>query len=191
MPARPTPSHSDPVDLAKRVGKGGAPAFLRNSDSTELYTYDVNYSEGVFVGYRWYDEMKIEPRFPFGYGLSYTTFDYGDLKLSAPQISSGTPFKVEAAIKNTGKREGAEIVELYVSELNPIVPRPPRELKGFQRVNLKPGESKTVSFELNQDAFSYYDENTHDWKTNPGNFEIQVGASSRDIRLKGTVAITK
>jgi beta-glucosidase len=189
--ARPGATNADSRDMAARVGnsKGCLPSFLANKDGTEIYTYDIPYKEGVFIGYRWYDSRNIEPRFPFGFGLSYTAFRYSDIKLSSPKFLPGSSLTVEAKIKNTGSREGAEIAELYVSELHPTVSRPPRELKAFQRVDLGPGEAGSVSFELNQDAFSYYDDLAHHWKTNSGEFEIEIGASSRDIRLKTTVSV--
>jgi len=174
---------ADPVDLAVRA-RDDRYGFLTNPEYTKCFTYDVPYSEGVFVGYRWYDVRNLEPQFPFGHGLSYTTFDFSDLKLSSPEKKPGSPVTVSATVKNSGKCEGTEVVEVYVSEQNPSVPRPLKELKGFQRVTLKPGESKTVSIPLNDDAFSFYDVKTHFWTFNPGKFEIQVGASSRDIRLK-------
>ena len=188
--AKPDATHADARDLAARVGgKACLASFLTNKDETEAYTYDIPYKEGVFMGYRWYDSRNIEPRFPFGFGLSYTTFEYSGIKVSSSKFAPGSSLKVVATIKNTGCREGAEIAELYVSELHPAVPRPPRELKAFRRINLRPGEARSVSFDLDQDAFSYYDELGHRWKTNPGDFEIGVGASSRDIRLKTTVSV--
>lgn len=189
--AKPTDKYTDPVDMGKRVShnKGCFLSFMTADNNTKVYAYDVNYAEDIFMGYRWYDEKKIEPRFPFGFGLSYTTFGYSGLNLSATQFTKGTPLDVTATITNTGSREGAEVAQLYVSELNPKVPRPVCELKGFQRVSLKPGESKTATFHLGDDAFAYYDADKHAWVTDSGAFSIQVAASSRDIKLKQDITI--
>jgi beta-glucosidase len=137
----------------------------------------VEYAEGIYVGYRHFDKHGIEPLFPFGHGLSYTTFAYSDLKVSAHEVS--------LAVRNTGSREGAEVVQLYVGDKHSSADRPVKELKGFRRVVLKPGETKTVSFAIDKSALSYYSTARHDWVAEPGTFEVLVGASSRDIRLSG------
>ncbi len=137
----------------------------------------VEYAEGIYVGYRHFDKHNIEPLFPFGHGLSYTTFSYSDLKVS--------PHEVSLAVRNTGAREGAEVVQLYVKDTHSSVDRPVKELKGFRRVVLKPGETKTVTFGLDKGALSYYSTDKKDWVVEPGTFEVLVGASSRDIRLSG------
>ena len=137
----------------------------------------VDYAEGIYVGYRHFDKHNIEPLFPFGHGLSYTTFAYSDLKVS--------PHEVSLALRNTGSREGAEVVQLYLGDSHSSVDRPVKELKGFRRVVLKPGETKTVTFGLDKSALSYYSTAKKDWVAEPGTFEVLVGASSRDIRLKG------
>ena len=141
----------------------------------------VEYAEGIYVGYRHFDKHNIEPLFPFGHGLSYTTFAYSDLKVS--------PHEVSLAVRNTGSREGAEVVQLYVGDKHSSVDRPVKELKGFRRVVLKPGETKTVSFALDKSALSYYSTARHDWVAEPGTFEVLVGASSRDIRLSGKLEL--
>ena len=147
--------------------------------------YDIPYSEGVFVGYRWYDEKDIAVEFPFGHGLSYTTFAYSDLKLSAPAISGDQTLTVSITVKNTGTRAGAEVVQLYLGDVKASVPRPPRELKGFARVMLKPGESAVVPLTLHKRDLSFWDPESKDWKAEPGKFTVAVGSSSRDLRLKG------
>ena len=144
----------------------------------------VKYAEGVFVGYRYYDRHQIDPLFPFGYGLSYTTFEYGNLRV---EQAGGSAWVVKADIKNTGKRAGEEVVELYVGPEHCSVPRPLKELKGFGKVLLAPGETKTVSIPLNERAFQFYDPEKKQWTLEPGVFDVLVGASSRDIRLKGTI----
>lgn len=141
--------------------------------------FDVNYREGIFTGYRWYDQNNIEPLFPFGHGLSYTRFEYSDLKIS----KSGSNLQVTFSVKNTGDRDGAEAAQLYVKDSASSVARPPKELKGFKKVFLKKGESKTVTIELNPSAFSFWHPNTKQWTLEPGAFEILIGTSSRDIRL--------
>jgi beta-glucosidase len=139
----------------------------------------VEYKNGVFVGYRAYARQKITPLFPFGYGLSYTTFEYGDLRAN--------PDSVTFTVKNTGSREGADVAQVYVSEKHPAVPRPPKELKGFAKVTLKPGETKTVSVPLDRRAFSYFDTSLRQWRVKPGEFDILVGRSSADTRLEASV----
>jgi beta-glucosidase len=145
----------------------------------------VEYAEGIYVGYRHFDKKNIAPLFPFGYGLSYTTFAYSDLKVSPPKTTRGRPVEVSLSVRNSGSREGAEVVQLYVRDVQSSVDRPVRELKGFHRVALRPGESQTVSFTLDQNAMAFYDEGKKDWTAEPGVFEVQVGSSSRDIRLRG------
>ena len=149
----------------------------------------VCYQEGIFVGYRYYDKKEIEPLFPFGFGLSYTTFEYSDLHLSHTEIDEDKTLKVEVTVTNTGNVEGKEIVQLYVSDRESSVIRPVKELKGFEKVSLRPGESKKVVFTLDSRAFAYYDTSIHDWFVEYGAFDIMIGASSRDIRLTDTVYV--
>ena len=144
----------------------------------------VYYGEGLFVGYRYYDKKDIEPLFPFGHGLSYTTFEYSHL-ISAKEFKIENGLVVSVDIKNTGKVTGKEIVQLYVCDVRSSLMRPEKELKAFEKVELKPGESKTVSFTLDQEAFWFYNPAGSGWISEPGEFEILVGASSRDIRLIG------
>ena len=149
----------------------------------------VQYSEGVFVGYRGYDRSKTKPLFPFGFGLSYTTFAYGNLSVT-PKNGNGDQVTVSFDVKNTGHREGAEVAELYVGDPHATVPRPVKELKGFAKVDLKPGESKRVALHLNLRSFSYYDVATEDWNAEPGPFTILIGSSSDKIQLQGTFTLT-
>lgn len=149
----------------------------------------VRYAEDVFVGYRYYDSKKEEVLFPFGHGLSYTTFEYSDLKLSSEEWREGERLKVTLTVTNTGKRAGKEIVELYISDQSGEAVRPVHELKGFEKVALQPGESKQVTFELGDRAFAFFDEKAHDWRVPNGKFVLEVGASSRDIRLTAEVAV--
>jgi len=142
------------------------------------------YSEGIFVGYRYLDKHHIEPLFPFGHGLSYTSFKYSNLKIDSP--GDGTCL-VHVDIKNTGKRSGAEVVQVYVRDVECSLERPEKELKGFQKIFLEPGAKQTVQITLNQDAFSFFHPEKKQWITEPGEFEIWIGSSSKDIRLKGHI----
>jgi beta-glucosidase len=146
----------------------------------------VDYAEGIYVGYRYFDKQKIEPLFPFGYGLSYTKFDYSDLKVSPSKPSPGQTVEVSLRVHNSGSRSGAEVVELYVHEEHSSVDRPVQELKGFRRVELAPGETKAVDFTLDRSAMAFYSEAKRDWTAEPGQFDVLVGSSSRDIRLKSS-----
>ena len=149
----------------------------------------VRYAEDVFVGYRYYDSKKEEMLFPFGHGLSYTTFEYSDLKLSSEEWGEGERLKVTLTVTNTGKRAGKEIVELYISDQSGEAVRPVHELKGFEKVALQPGESKQVTFELGDRAFAFFDERAHDWRVPNGKFVLEVGTSSRDIRLTAEISV--
>ena len=151
---------------------------------------DVRYREGIFVGYRYYDFKDIEPLFPFGHGLSYTNFEYSDLKLSSNACSADDELTVSVVVKNTGKVDGKEVVQLYVSDKESSVIRPIRELKGFEKISLKAGESKKVMFKLDRRAFAFYCEPAHDWIVEEGDFEICIGSSSRDIRLTADVIVS-
>ena len=149
----------------------------------------VEYREGVFVGYRYYDTKKMDVRFPFGYGLSYTTFAYSNLKLNAEQIKDTDTLTVSVDVTNTGSMAGKEVVQLYVSDVESTVIRPVKELKGFDKVDLQPGETKTVTFTLGKRAFAYWNTQIHDWHVESGEFRILVGKSSRDIQLEETVTV--
>jgi len=142
------------------------------------------YKEGLLVGYRWFDTKKIEPLFPFGYGLSYTKFEYSGLKIT-PDAAGGAGATVEFELRNTGDRAGAEVAEVYVQPTNPSVMRPVKELKSFAKVMLKPGEQQTVSVHLDQASFSFYDPDKKGWVAEKGDYKILVGASSRNINLTG------
>lgn len=149
----------------------------------------VEYREGIYVGYRYYDTAGKKVLFPFGHGLSYTTFAYSGLKLSKKKIDEKTTLTVTFKVKNTGERDGAESMQIYVAPKSPQVFRPVKEMKEFAKVFLKAGEEKTVSVELNSRAFAYYNTQIHDWYCESGAYDILVGASSRDIRLEGTVTL--
>jgi beta-glucosidase len=145
----------------------------------------VAYTEGVFVGYRGYDKSGMKPLFPFGYGLSYTTFAYKNLTVSPSTAGAEVHFEVT----NTGSRAGAEVAEVYVGDRHSGVPRPKKELKGFARISLAPGETRQVTVKLDRRAFAYYDVKGHDWKVEPGDFDVYVAQSAAQIELTGKVAV--
>ncbi len=149
----------------------------------------ADYREGIFVGYRYYDKKEMAVQFPFGYGLSYTKFEYSDLELSSGSIHDSDILTVTVKVRNAGSRFGKEIVQLYVSDSQTAMIRPPKELKGFEKVALNPGEEKTVGFQLDRRAFAYYDTGINDWSVASGTFTILIGKSSRDIVLSAPVEV--
>ncbi|HEX3627559.1 MAG TPA: glycoside hydrolase family 3 C-terminal domain-containing protein [Verrucomicrobiae bacterium] len=169
-----------PCSIAKRLEDSPAHAvgYYPGQDGAETY------KEGLLVGYRWFDTKKIEPQFPFGYGLSYTTFKYSHLKLVKGDDSGRTIVTAQFDIENTGKVPGSEVAELYVHERKPELFRPEKELKGFKRVFLQPGQIQTVAIPLNETAFAYYNPDKKSWVAQKDRFQILVGGSSRDISLK-------
>ncbi len=150
---------------------------------------EADYREGVFVGYRYYDKKEMEVLFPFGYGLSYTTFEYSNLRLSAEKITDQQTLTATVTVKNTGNRAGKTVVQLYVGDQESTVLRPIRELKGFEKVELQPGESTDVTFTLDKRSFAYWNTQIHDWHVETGAFTVEVGQSSRDIAVSGTVTV--
>ena len=151
--------------------------------------YDVHYREGVFVGYRWYEHKALRPLFPFGYGLSYTTFSYSAMRIGERSGESGKRIAVQFTVTNTGSLTGAETCQLYVHDREASVPRPYKELKGFAKVFLEPGEQATVTIELSEREFAFYDAEAHRWKVEPGVFTIMVGSSSVDLSLQAEYRI--
>ena len=147
------------------------------------------YAEGIFMGYRYYDKKEMNVLFPFGYGLSYTKFAYSDLKLDKQEMADTETLTVSCKVKNVGSVAGAEVVQLYVRDEEASVRRPVRELKGFEKVFLNPGEEKEVTFVLDKRSFAYYEVKIHDWFVESGNFFVEIGASSRDIRLSQAVTV--
>lgn len=165
------------------------PKRLMDSPAHSLDTYPgttntLFYKEGLLVGYRWHDTKNIEPLFPFGHGLSYTRFEYSNLKLANEGTNNAVA--VEFTIANVGRQEGAEVAQVYVQDVQSSLPRPIKELKGSRKVLLKPGEKQTVSIPLEHRAFAFYDPDRKVWLAEAGDFRILVGSSSRDIRLEGT-----
>jgi beta-glucosidase len=164
---------------------GGSHYELPDYDWLSRAVFDVKYEEGVFVGHRHFDRTGKAPLFPFGFGLSYTTFAYSGLRV---QKNAGGGADVTFRVRNTGTMAGAEVAQVYVGDVQASVPRPPKELKGFAKVRLAPGEEKEVTVALDRRAFAFYDVTKHDWVVEPGEFRILVGANARDIRLDGTVS---
>ena len=169
------------------------PAKLEDVPAHQLGEYPGNekvgnivnekYNEGIFVGYRWTDKQKkVKPLFPFGYGLSYTTFEYSKPVADKKTMSADDTITFTVSVKNTGTREGQEVVQLYISDKKSSLPRPVKELKGFDKVKLAPGEEKTVSFTITKDALSFFDDAKHEWVAEPGKFEAVIAASAADIK---------
>ena len=179
------PSGKLPVSFPRRFEDSPAYGHYPGQD------LKVDYAEGIYVGYRYFDSKNIAPEFPFGFGLSYTTFAYSHLQVTPGKIAGDQPVEVSVTVRNTGHRSGAEVVELYVHQNHTKIERPVHELKGFRRVELKPGESQRVRFTLDHAAFSYWDSSTRAWTADPGQFEIQLGRSSRDIGQRALVTLTK
>ena len=186
------PSGKLPVTFPKKFEDSPAAANYPGKD------LKVNYAEGIYVGYRYFDTKQVEPQFPFGFGLSYTTFTYSNLQVvprmtpDKPEGKTGkTDYTVHVDIKNTGSHGGAEVVQLYIHDGHSKIDRPTHELKGFERVELQPGETKKVDFVIDRAALSYWSPERKAWVADPGEFEVQVGASSRDIRLKAPLVLSK
>lgn len=199
LSGKTTPSGKLPITLEKKFEDSPGANYIPKGE--KLYTgwagdfdlkrsiIDINYSEGVLVGYRWYETKKIEPLYNFGFGLSYTTFKYSNLSVSKTSFTKNDKLIVEFTLTNTGKTDGDEVAQLYVHDVKASVERPVKELKGFARVSLKAGESKLVKMELSAKDFSYYDEKTSSWLAEPGDFEILVGGASNNTVLKKTITL--
>ncbi|HTV23665.1 MAG TPA: fibronectin type III-like domain-contianing protein, partial [Polyangiaceae bacterium] len=154
----------------------------------------IELSDGIFSGYRYFDREGVEPRYPFGHGLSYTSFAFSELWLSSQRASAaallaGERVSVSVRVGNTGQRAGAEVVQVYVRDVASSLPRPPKELKGFARVALEAGQSGEARIELGRGAFEYYDPARHAWVLEPGEFEILVAASATDVRLRAKLVV--
>lgn len=165
------------------------PVKLEDNGAHSLGEYpgsngQVTYKEGIFVGYRWTEKQKIKPLFSFGHGLSYTTFEYGKVTADKKELADADKITFSVTIKNTGTRNGSETVQLYISDLKSSLPRPVKELKGFEKVSLKAGEEKVVSITVDKAALSFFDADKHNWVAEAGEFEALIGASSTDVRSK-------
>ncbi len=175
------PSGKLPLTFPKKLSDSPAHNSERSFPGVEERVF---YDEGIYVGYRYFDKEQIDPLFPFGYGLSYTTFNYENLKLDKEKFTKNDTVTVSLDIVNSGNRSGMEIIQLYIQDIKSSIDRPPKELKQFKKVKLEPNERKTVELTLNFDDFSFYDDSTHSWVVEPGTFNILLGSSSRDIHLQ-------
>src|SRR5215213_1496007 len=172
------------------------PVRLEDSPAHALGAYPgrggtVRYEEGLLVGYRWFDAKKLAPLFPFGHGLSYTRFEYSNLRLVEGKDAKGPTLAVTFDLTNAGDREAAEVAQVYVGDLKSSLPRPSKELKGFAKIFLKPGERNTVTIALSRDAFAFYDPARPGWVAERGDFRVTVGASSRDAKLEGNFTLAQ
>ena len=177
------PSGKLPESFPKKLSDNPSYLFYGGEGDT------AEYREGIFVGYRYYDRKETELLFPFGHGLSYTSFDFSDLRLSRERITDQESLTATVRVTNTGKRAGKTVVQLYVGDCESSVFRPVRELKGFEKIFLEPGESKDVSFTLDKRSFAYWNTKIHDWHVESGEFRIEIGHSSRDIACCATVQV--
>jgi beta-glucosidase len=180
------PSGRLPATFERRLEDNPSYAFYY----PEAGTLEVDYEEGIFMGYRGYEHNGTEPLFPFGHGLSYTSFEYGDLSVTPGTTGDGN-VAVSFDLTNTGDRAGAEVAQVYVADTHSNVPRPPKELKGFAKVYLEPGETQRVTIGLDRRSFAYYDVESGDWAVTPGDFEIIVGRSSETVELRQILTFTK
>lgn len=183
------PSGKLPFTFPAKIEDVGAHAFgpeaypgVPRKDGSDIW--DEEYKEDIFVGYRWVDKEKTKPLFPFGHGLSYTTFAYGKATANKSTMTADDKLTVSVPITNKGNRDGQEVVQLYISDLKSSLPRPLKELKGFKKVNIPAGQTVTVEFTIDKKALSFFDPQKHDWVAEPGKFEALVAASSADIRSK-------
>ena len=199
LSGKTNPSGKLPFTIEKRFDD--SPAWPGIPEGDHFYTgweqdfifdrpvHDIRYEEGIFVGYRWYENRKIRPLYPFGFGLSYATFDYDELRVSQSTVPAGAALEVMFRVTNSSGVAGAEICQLYLGARTPSVPRPVKELKGFRKVFLKPGETTLVGITLQGTDFAWYDVESHTWKVQPGTFELLVGSSSDTILLRAEVKV--
>lgn len=177
------PSGKLPFTFPAKLEDVPAHSLGEYTDKRSQKVIDIKYNESIFVGYRWTDKQKkVKPLFPFGHGLSYTTFEYGKLTADSKTMPAGGTLTVKVTVKNTGTREGQEIVQLYLSDKKSSLPRPVKELKGFKKVKLSPGEKTEVTFTIDKEALSYFDDTRHAWIAEPGKFEAIIAASATDIK---------
>jgi beta-glucosidase len=178
-----TPSGKLPTTFPVRLEDN--PAYINYPGENS----QVRYGEGIFVGYRYYDTKKLAPLFPFGHGLSYTSFKYSNLRLDKKSLNPNETLTVKVDVTNTGKVTGKEVVQLYVHDVKATMARPEKELKAFAKVELKPKQKKTVTFTLDREAFWYFDTLKNAWSTEAGEYEVWVGGSSRDVREKRSLLL--
>lgn len=182
MTGEVNPSGKLPFSFPVKLEDCGAHAFDYMSYPGD--SINVVYKEDILVGYRWHDTKKIPAKYPFGHGISYTDFNYGKAQSSVKEISNGESFVITIPVTNSGEKEGKEVVQLYIGDDKSSVLRPVKELKGFQKISLKPGETKTVTFTIKPEDLEFYDEKKETWISEPGDFTAYIGSSSTDIRQK-------
>ena len=199
LSGKTNPSGKLPITIEREFADGVDPNYVPTGE--HLYSgwndeweasreiYDIHYDEGVFVGYRWYESRGIAPLFPFGHGLSYTTFEYSTLEVSQREVAIGDKLEVSFTLKNVGALTGSEVAQLYVRDVESSLPRPVKELKGFIKVTLAPGVTIRTTFELSKADFSFWSPDRGDWVAEAGNFELIVGSSSADLRLSETIVL--
>ena len=181
------PSGKLPFTFPARIEDVPAHIFGEYVGVASRDTVDVEYKDGIYVGYRWTDmQKKTRPLFAFGHGLSYTAFEYGEPELDSTEMSLGGTVTVRVKVTNTGDRAGRETVQMYVGDRKSSLSRPVKELKGFEKVTLAPGESATVSFTVDRDDLSFFDPDRHEWVAEPGKFDIYIAAAADDVRGKVT-----
>lgn len=183
------PSGKLPITIDKQIENNPSYASYSNPDAYvgDNALTEMTYSEGLYMGYRGYDKANAKPLYPFGFGLSYTSFAYGDLKLSSNVMAPGSTVDVQFTLTNTGDKAGYEVAQLYIQPVNPKVDRPEKELKGFTKVYLQPGESKTVSLPIDSRSLAYYVESTDSWDVDAGRFKVWVGADSAHLSQQRTL----
>lgn len=184
---RLNPSGKLPISFERRIEDN--PAYANYYEIPG--THDINYKEGIFLGYRYCDRSPIKPLFPFGFGLSYTTFEFSHLSVSPTAAAADGPITVSFEVQNTGQRAGAEVAQVYVGDPSARVPRPIKELKGFQRVELQAGERKQVSINLDRRSLAYWDVKSKGWKVDPGKFVVYVGDSSASVPLEAAFNVRR
>ena len=179
------PSGKLPFTFPERLEDVPAHIFGDYTGVASRDTVDIEYKDGIYVGYRWTDmQKKTKPLFAFGHGLSYTEFEYGKPVIDRKEMTSGGTVTVSVRIANTGDREGKETVQMYVGDRKSSLPRPLKELKGFRKVSLAPGESTVVTFTVDEDDLAFFDPDRHEWVAEPGVFDIYIAAASDDVRGK-------
>ena len=178
------PSGKLPFTFPASLKDNGAHALGEYTEKASKSVVNLKYNESIFVGYRWTDQHKIKPLFAFGHGLSYTTFKYGKATINEKTMTEDKQLTITIPVTNMGKRAGAEIVQLYIHDVKASLIRPKKELKGFKKIYLKPGETQEVTFQINKEALSFYDDQQHKWTVEPGKFEALIAASATDIRDK-------
>jgi beta-glucosidase len=197
---RINPSGKMPFSLERRWEDAAAYGHFLPHDATfndepiwgrERAIFPVVYEEGLFMGYRHFDKSGIEPLFAFGHGLSYTDFAFEDFVIERGPVGSVHPLVVRCVVRNVGARAGAEVAQLYIGQPDASVARPVRELKGFEKVSLEPGQATTVEFALTERDLSYFDTNSGSWRFEPGRFMVYVGSSSRSLPLSSAVLLDR